>query len=149
MQSVPIHLALIVAHASLGLLTPLEMVPPVKVSETPTNDIRQHLDSVFIESLHGMSSCQSESIYFFYLDTDECSDPALNNCHQNAVCTNTPGSHTCTCKPGFTDTSGDGTTCDGKRNSYELYSSTFGFCFYRNLTLNVVVSDVINHISFT
>ena len=42
-------------------------------------------------------------------DVDECSDNT-NNCDSNADCTNTEGSYTCACKPGWT---GDGTSCTG------------------------------------
>jgi len=42
-------------------------------------------------------------------DIDQC---ATNNggCSADADCSNTPGSHTCTCKPGYT---GDGVSCTG------------------------------------
>jgi len=42
-------------------------------------------------------------------DIDEC---ATNNggCSADADCSNTPGSYTCTCKPGYT---GDGVSCRG------------------------------------
>ena len=49
------------------------------------------------------------------IDTDECS---TNNggCHSDAICTNTPGSVSCTCKLGFF---GDGFSCSG--NFFFLY----------------------------
>ena len=44
-----------------------------------------------------------------FIDIDECS-LNIDNCHSNATCTNTPGSFTCTCNPGYF---GDGVTCRG------------------------------------
>ena len=42
-------------------------------------------------------------------ELDECSsDPSP--CDENALCTNSDGSYSCTCKQGFT---GDGTLCEG------------------------------------
>jgi len=45
-----------------------------------------------------------------YVDIDEC---AINTagCNPKATCTNTIGSFTCTCLPGY---GGDGFTCEGK-----------------------------------
>lgn len=47
-------------------------------------------------------------LHYSALDIDECD--AANLCDENADCTNTNGSHVCTCRQGF---SGDGTTCEG------------------------------------
>ena len=44
-------------------------------------------------------------------DIDECSNDTLNNCHDNATCTDTVGSFECSCEEGFT---GDGVNCTGK-----------------------------------
>ena len=44
-------------------------------------------------------------------DINECSSGENNNCHENAICTNTLGSFTCQCQNGYT---GNGITCNGK-----------------------------------
>ena len=43
----------------------------------------------------------------FLADIDECKI-GNNSCHENAQCTNTEGSFTCSCNSGYT---GDGTEC--------------------------------------
>ena len=47
---------------------------------------------------------------FVFLDKDEC-DLGEDDCHDNAVCTDTDGSFTCACESGY---SGDGKTCTSK-----------------------------------
>ena len=47
-----------------------------------------------------------------HTDTDEC-QMEMDDCDMNAVCTNTPGSFTCTCKDGY---EGDGTTCNSENS---------------------------------
>ena len=50
-----------------------------------------------------------------FADIDECtSDPSP--CNENADCTNSDGSYSCTCKQGFT---GNGTVCNGMRGCSE------------------------------
>ena len=53
-------------------------------------------------------------VFQFSLDLNECSSNS-DNCHINAICHNTVGSYTCTCKPGY---KGDGRACspNGRRN---------------------------------
>ena len=46
-----------------------------------------------------------------YVDINECGSDDLNNCHENAQCTNTEGSFICSCNPGYT---GDGVNCTSK-----------------------------------
>ena len=43
-------------------------------------------------------------------DIDECAMES-DNCAENAICMNIPGSFNCTCNEGYT---GDGTSCVGK-----------------------------------
>jgi hypothetical protein len=44
-------------------------------------------------------------------DADECSSDTA--CGLNTICTNTPGSHTCACKPGYELLAGKDTKTDG------------------------------------
>ena len=46
---------------------------------------------------------------FLFSDVNECADSSLV-CHKDALCSNSPGSYNCTCKPGYT---GNGKTCTG------------------------------------
>ena len=45
-----------------------------------------------------------------HVDINEC-ERDEDSCHENANCTNTEGSYTCSCNPGYT---GDGVTCTSK-----------------------------------
>ena len=47
---------------------------------------------------------------FIFSDINECSDSSMNECDQNADCTDTDGSYSCKCRTGFT---GDGKYCNG------------------------------------
>ena len=49
-------------------------------------------------------------ILFLSKDINECF-LNIDNCGQNAACTNTPGSFTCACNPGYT---GNGLACNGR-----------------------------------
>ena len=48
------------------------------------------------------------------LDINECTI-GTDNCHTNAICTNTVGSFYCTCQPGY---AGNGVTCACKALSF-------------------------------
>ena len=45
----------------------------------------------------------------FFQDIDECATNT-SKCHEKADCTNTAGSHICSCKQGY---EGDGVNCTG------------------------------------
>ena len=49
------------------------------------------------------------TVYFWYFiaDIDECALD-IHDCHENAMCINTPGSYTCMCNNGYI---GNGTHC--------------------------------------
>merc|ERR1712002_496709 len=53
---------------------------------------------------------------------DEC-DLGEDDCHNNAVCTDTDGSFTCACKSGY---SGDGKTCTKKPVEYVVVTAANG-----------------------
>ena len=57
----------------------------------------------------------------YLLDKNECDD-LTHNCHSDAYCINTAGSHVCQCKQGY---SGNGITCTGN------YSCRSGCQVYR------------------
>ncbi|XP_062603331.1 fibulin-2-like isoform X1 [Saccostrea cucullata] len=64
-------------------------------------------------------------------DVDECKDPKLNNCHKDALCSNTDGSFKCQCKTGFIGTGTvciDNDECKGKNDcsSYATCTNTAG-----------------------
>ena len=57
-----------------------------------------------------MLCCVSLFYLCLKIDIDKCSSNS-HSCDVNAVCNNTRGSHTCTCKAGY---SGDGKSCTGE-----------------------------------
>lgn len=50
------------------------------------------------------------SVTVFVLEHDECVS-GMHSCDENALCFNTVGGHSCSCKPGYT---GNGTICKGE-----------------------------------
>ena len=77
--------------------------------------IMQNFESVWMSNGNGicllMAQLQFDIIIGLnHTDIDECIEET-DDCDDNAICTNTDGSFTCLCDPGF---SGDGVQCDGK-----------------------------------
>ena len=56
------------------------------------------------------------SLFCLFSDINECTANS-DNCDVNAVCQNTVGSHTCSCKAGYT---GNGKQCRGKDDFKEI-----------------------------
>lgn len=56
-----------------------------------------------------------------FADIDECSSNP-SPCDENADCTNSGGSYSCTCKQGF---AGNGTVCNGMKGSSEQNISLY------------------------
>ena len=63
------------------------------------------------------------AICFSFSDIDEFNTD-FKSCHNKALCHNTQGSYTCSCKPGY---EGDGYNCTGKNSLICLF-----FCFFFN-----------------
>ena len=76
---------------------------------------------------------KSPEICVVFADIDECSsDPSP--CDENADCTNSDGSYSCTCKQGF---AGNGTVCNGMRElSVSLHFFPAKICFYVTIQWN-------------
>ena len=53
---------------------------------------------------------QFDHLIVVLADSNECA-LGTHNCNNNATCTNTDGSFTCTCATGF---NGNGMTCEGR-----------------------------------
>ncbi|XP_014677474.1 PREDICTED: transmembrane cell adhesion receptor mua-3-like [Priapulus caudatus] len=70
-------------------------------------DVTQHLWQAIVSANYslGGTDLYVDRLNFTlnYRDVDECSDPLLNDCHEDAVCRNLPGTFRCTCKPGYID----------------------------------------------
>lgn len=74
---------------------------------------------------------QSHASCFSLLERDECVQ-GINTCDENALCFNTVGGHSCSCKPGYV---GNGTVCKGEICAlrYTLCNGCHIANVYRNL----------------
>ena len=99
----------------------LEMDSHVKVNKSSPHYLKQaafHRNNCpWKLALLLKTCCHAPLSYFYYhtfcimlLDIDECSNGS-HDCDVNANCTNTNGSHSCTCREGYT---GKGESCQGK-----------------------------------
>jgi len=64
--------------------------------------------------------------FFFHLDTNECSTKN-GGCHSDAICTNTVGSFSCSCKLGY---QGNGFDCSGTFPFLLFYFILFYYSFF-------------------
>ena len=81
-----------------------------------------------------LTKCANLVRFFFffvlYADINECGSDDFNNCHENSQCTDTVGSYTCSCNPGYT---GDGFTCTSKSIMERDYIIQVSTRLYRDL----------------
>ncbi|XP_055332861.1 uncharacterized protein LOC129584639 isoform X2 [Paramacrobiotus metropolitanus] len=101
--------------------------------------LSRHLQEVMLEGLRKNERRLGKSRLFVsnflnavpgVQDIDECLSTDLNDCNASAVCSNTPGSYSCTCKPGYGDRfAGDpvlaGRSCEPCE---EAYCNQHGVC---------------------
>jgi cysteine-rich repeat protein len=73
----------------------------------------------FYPANRSMSEVEARRKNFGCNDIYECEDPELNNCDWNATCTDTKGSFTCQCDPGFA-----GTGTYNKTSGSEILNNT-------------------------
>ena len=122
-QTVTTQMVLIFVHARKDTLEMLEMDSHVKVNKSSLHYLKQatlHINNCPRKlALILETCCHTPLSYFYYhtfcislmlLDIDECNNGS-HDCDVNANCTNTNGSHSCTCKEGYT---GKGESCQGK-----------------------------------
>lgn len=93
-------------------------------------------------------SCHVIFYFYFYFrsDINECANKSDNNCHHNATCTNTVGSHYCTCNTndGGSDFEGNGTNCTGTYSSLIILMYYLLFGAY---TSPFLISSINIHLS--
>ena len=122
-RTVTTQMVLIFVHARKDTL---EMDSYVKVNKSGLHYLKQvalhrnnypwKLALILEACFHApLSYCYCVTFYtsLMLLDIDECSNGS-HDCDVNANCTNTNGSHSCTCKEGYT---GKGESCQGKIRS--------------------------------
>ena len=119
-RTVTTHMVLIFVPAKKDTL---EMDSHVKVNKSSPHYLKQaalHINNCPWKLALILETCCHAPLSYFYdhtfcislmlPDIDECCNGS-HDCDVNANCTNTNGSHSCTCKEGYT---GKGESCQGK-----------------------------------
>ena len=75
-----------------------------------------------------------------FIDIDECTSQ-LDNCHENAACSNTFGGFVCNCNGGF---DGDGVNCTSKLVTFSGHERTE--CNVHATYMAIFVSTVYMHV---
>ena len=68
--------------------------------------------SFFLSNINELIEINYQSLI---IDINEC-ELNIHSCHEQATCTNSPGSYSCACNPGWT---GDGFDCQGSQIIFE------------------------------
>ena len=119
---------------SASLEIPVIVMPHVLIHWAPS-PAHAIVDSQEMDSLAKVSTLLLVASFqgLMPADIDEC---VYNPCHTNATCTDTHGSHTCTCIDGFT---GDGLTCQSMFGVTQLSMSS-QVLMHSHLDINECVS---------
>ena len=103
-----VHWELTTVMLMLNVLTLME------ISAVPATLALREMESTALVCVRSRTIKNAFLLYVrlpaFSADKLACSYSDLNDCHENASCTDTDGSFNCTCNPGF---EGDGVNCTG------------------------------------
>ena len=102
--------SLVVQMLTVSTPLALSLVPAMRDSEEMVSIVLVSTSALSRPMYLGLLEIHEGILtYFIPSDIDECLEQSP--CDQSAMCTNTPGSFTCTCNDGYR---GDGMTCTGQ-----------------------------------